>query len=101
MAVPKKAELILQLSGSSTAYITPPSSPSDPGRDAKMAGTVILRLPKRRRIGQLTVELSGVANLSLHRSGYESGKVMSETALLLENSVLVAGEHKYAVQPQA
>lgn len=45
------------------------------------------------KIHKLIVELTGTANLSLEKTGYETGTTMKETLLLLEDSTLVAGEH--------
>lgn len=50
-ALPKKAEIKLALSGSSILYIVAPRSKDDQGVDAKLVGTVTLRLPKLRKVG--------------------------------------------------
>lgn len=97
--LPKKAELTLSLLGDTVAYITAPRSLDDPGRDAKIAGTVTLRLPKVKKIKRLTLEFVGAANLTLESTGYERGDAFAEKLLLLEEQTLVAGEHSYVLSP--
>jgi hypothetical protein len=76
-----------------TIYLSPPLSPSEPGHDEILRGTVTLNLASPRRIARIRVQLKGICSILSDYNYSTLTTLQKELEIELKEEKLAAGEH--------
>ncbi|ORY91477.1 hypothetical protein BCR35DRAFT_298642 [Leucosporidium creatinivorum] len=78
-----------------TIYLSPPLSPSEPGHDEILRGTVTLNLASSRRIARIRVQLKGICSILSDYNYSTLTTLQKDLEIELGDEKLAAGEHSW------
>lgn len=76
-----------------TIYLSPPLSPTEPGHDEVLRGTVTLNLASPRRLARIVVELKGICSILSDYNYSTLTTLQKDLKIELGDEKLPAGQH--------